>query len=96
MTVDGPALGLAYCAVDGVTALGLYKIAKRQWFPVPLVFLHGMLSAYHLYTVFIDPEGYWVVFTLNRLFEIEMLYIIACSLFRIRALKRAAPVKLGE
>lgn len=96
MIAEGPALGLAYCLVDTVTAIGLYKIAQRRWFPVPLVFLHATLALYHLCTVFIDPAGFWVIFTLNRLFEIEMLYIIACSMFRIRTLRRRAVVKIRK
>lgn len=77
-------------------AVALYQISHRRWFPVPLVFLHGVLALYNLYAAFIGPNNYWVVFALNRLFEFEVLYIVSCSLFRIAAMKRRAPVRLRK
>lgn len=85
MIADGTALALSYAAIDTATAYVLFQMSERRWFPAPLVFLHGFLAIYHLYTVFIGPEGYWVVLMLNRLFDIEILYVAGCGLYRIAA-----------
>ncbi len=88
MVAEGSSLALSFVAVDTATALALYRMAERRWFPVPLVFLHGFLAVYHLYTAFTGPDSYWVVVALNRLFEAEILYVAGCGLFRILALRR--------
>ena len=85
-TLQGPALAASYFVAEVAVTIGFYQISKNRWFPVPLVCLHGVLAVYHFYTVFLDPNNYWVIFALNRLFELEMIYIIACSIFRIRSL----------
>ncbi len=89
MIAEGAVLALSFALVDGATALALYLMSARRWFPAPLVFLHGFLALYHLYTVFIGPEDYWVVAMLNRLFEAEILYIAGCGLYRIAMIRRA-------
>lgn len=90
MAAEGPALALSFAGVDAATALALYRMSQRRWFPAPLVFLHGLLALYHLYTAFIGPESYWVVAALNRIFEAEIFYVAGCGLYRIAALRRRA------
>ena len=88
MVAEGPALALSFAGVDAATAFALYRMSQRRWFPAPLVFLHGALALYHLYTAFIGPESYWVVVALNRIFEAEIFYVAGCGLYRIGALRR--------
>lgn len=96
MIIDGVTLALSFSAVDGLTALALYRMSDRRWFPAPLVFLHGVLAIYHLYTAFIGPNSYWVVVALNRIFDVEICYVAGCGLYRIAALRRGASVRAPE
>jgi hypothetical protein len=88
MIAQGPALAFSFAAVDGATALAMYRMAERRWFPAPLVFVHGFLAVYHLYTAFIGPDKYWVVVALNRVFDVEIIYVAGCGLYRIAVLNR--------
>ncbi|MCK5750353.1 MAG: hypothetical protein KAH44_29315, partial [Oricola sp.] len=82
MVADGAVLALSFAGVDAATALALYLMSAGRWFPAPLALLHGALALYHLCTVFIGPERYWVVLLLNRLFEAEILYVAGCGVYR--------------
>ncbi len=88
MVADGVVLAVSYASVDAATALALYRMSQRQWFPAPLVFLHAFLALYNLYTAFLDPNNYWIVLALNRIFEIEIFYVAGCGLYRITAMRR--------
>lgn len=88
MVVSGPALSLSFAAVDAATAIALYRMSERRWFPAPLVFLHGLLAVYHLYTIFIGDRTFWSAVALNRMLDAEIFYVAGCGLYRIAALRR--------
>lgn len=86
MIVDGPARMFAYGAVDALLAAAFYHMSRKRWFPVPLFFLHAALAIYDLYAVLAGPSVFWVQMFLNRTFEMELIYIIACAVYRIMVL----------
>ncbi len=83
LVLGGAALTFGYIAVDAVTAVLFFRMSRGKWFPAPLCFMHGVLVIYHLGTLFNTGGLFWEKFLLNRAFDMELLYITACALFRI-------------
>ena len=83
MAFDGAERSLAFAALDVALAAALYFMSNKRWFPVPLFFLHASLVIYHLYTAFIGSSIIWIAAFINRAFEMAVLYVIACSVYRI-------------
>lgn len=88
---EGAARAFLYGIVDLCLTVIFFRMARDKWFPAPLFFLHAALVWYHLSTALIGPNPFWVTMFLNRTFELAMAYIIACSVYRIRARARRSP-----
>jgi len=84
--LDTPARSLGYAALDLALTAIFFQMARRRVFPAPLYVLHAVLVFYHLYTATFEADYYWVQVMLNRSFELELVYIIACAGYRIRIL----------
>ncbi len=81
---EGDLLTLSYLAVDAALAAAFFKLSRRSWFPTPLFFLHLLIVFFHLYIVAIDQSPFWMLAFLNRTFELALIYIVVCALYRIR------------
>ncbi len=91
IVLDGAERNLAYFAVDAALAYAFFEMSRGRWFPVPLFFLHAALAPYHLWAGFTGSDIFWMALFLNRSFELEVTYVIACSLYRIYTLRAVRP-----
>ncbi|MGE0409168.1 MAG: hypothetical protein AB7P23_07890 [Amphiplicatus sp.] len=90
--------------VDLLLAAAFFTMARRRYFPAPLYFLHGALVVYYIYAVYIGSPIIWVAGFVNRVFELEVIYIAGCAAYRIArrsqrengARERLAPPLLKE
>ncbi|WP_428410486.1 hypothetical protein [Hyphococcus sp.] len=88
LILEGASLTFGYIVVDAVTAVLFFRMSRERWFPAPLCFMHGVLVIYHFGTLFNTGGLFWEKFILNRAFDVELLYITACALFRIAIINR--------
>lgn len=78
-----------YAVVDGALAVFFWSQSRGRWFPVPLFFLHAALVLYYVYVAALGVKSwFWIAAFVNRLFDLELLYVGGCALYRIRLLKR--------
>jgi len=91
LTLIGSALSISYVMLDVILACAFFEMSRNRWFPVPLFFLHAALVLYNLYTALIGSSYVWIASFLNRAFELSILYVIACSAFRIYCLRHGRP-----
>lgn len=74
---------------DAALALFFWHLSRRRWFPVPLFFAEAVLLCYYAcVSIFGVTTWFWISASINRLFDLELLYVAGCSLYRIRALRR--------
>lgn len=76
----------AFAAIDLALAGAFFTMSRGRWFPVPLFMLHAALIFYHAYALAIGPKYIWIAAFINRAFEFELVYVFACSVFRITRL----------
>jgi hypothetical protein len=79
--------------VDCVLAIFFWRQSRGRWFPVPLFFIHAGFLLYYAYTALLTLDvWFWIAAFVNRLFDLVLLYIGGCAIYRIRALrKRSRP-----
>lgn len=76
-------------AVDGALAVYFWTLSRNRWFPVPLFYVQVVTLCYYLYVAVLNLNTwFWIAAFINRLFDLELLYVAACAIYRIRALKR--------
>ena len=85
-----------YGATDAAQALIFFYMSRGRWFPVPLFFLYATQVLYHSYTALIGAGPVWVAAFLNRTFEIALIYVMACAIFRLLRLRRKAKGLAGK
>ncbi|MEX0644761.1 MAG: hypothetical protein WD076_05590 [Parvularculaceae bacterium] len=78
----------AFAATDLALTGAFFLMSRGRWFPVPLFLLHAALIFYHAYALVADPGIIWVAAFLNRTFEIELVYVFACSVYRLTRLSQ--------
>jgi hypothetical protein len=83
---DGDERTISFALVDLCLAAAFFQMSLRHWFPVPLFFAHVLLVAYHVYAFAVGSSAFWVNLFLNRIFEMALIYILACGIYRIFAL----------
>lgn len=85
--IDGPSYYAMTLTLDGLLAYQFWRMSLKQTFPVALclLMLGEVLFLFGAAAISLDP--YWIIFTLNRAFELTLAYIIGCSIYRIRKLK---------
>lgn len=84
-----------YAAIDAAQAGYFFYLSRGKYFPVPLFFLYGALVLYHSWAALIGaPPGFIAAF-LNRAFELALVYVMGCALFRISRLraKKGTPIR---
>ena len=91
--IDGMQYYALTLLVDCALAYQFWRMARTEIFPVVLcglmvgqvLFLVGALS--------FSLNGYWIIFVLNRIFELTLAYIIGCSIYRIRKFETPAETR---
>jgi len=74
--------------LGGVFAVYYWRLADNGWVSVPIYFTQiGLIWAlYYLLTK--NPSAFWFFLVYNRFADLCAFYLIGCSLYRIRALRK--------
>lgn len=72
---------------DTIIAYHFWRMAKVSIFPAPLVLLLLFEITFLVFSQSVGLSTYATLFVANRLFEVILLYLIGCSLFRIHILR---------
>ena len=75
--------------INCLLAWRFWMMAQRDFFPMALFLIVIFENLFLGFAIATSFDWWWTIFTLNRLFELMLLYIIASSLFRLRVLKGA-------
>lgn len=86
---DGPLYFPAAIFFDVLLARVFWRMSQDTVFATPLCVILIVEIAFNLSAIALSIDAYWRLFVLNRLFELTLLYVMGCSIFRIR-LRRAA------
>ncbi|MBI1393383.1 MAG: hypothetical protein GC152_11640 [Alphaproteobacteria bacterium] len=97
--LDGAeSLFAALILLNAAMAIYFYRRSRGSWLPVPLCFAHGALcSWYAALCIFeLDVRGAWLwtAATANRIFDLEILYVIGAASYRRARLEARA--RTGE
>ena len=85
LVADGALEHLGYAALDFGLAAAFFIASRERIFPRPLFVLHAALALFHLGAFLFDPNIYWSKVFLNRTFELELAYVLACAIYKIRS-----------
>lgn len=72
---------------DTILAYTFWRMAKVSIFPAPLCLLLMFEITFLVFSQSVGLSTYATLFVANRLFEVILLYLIGCSLFRIHILR---------
>lgn len=78
-----------YGLIDTTLAIIFWRMSKGYWFPVPLFFIHALQVAYYPYATLIGVTPWWLTAILNRVFEVELVYILSCTIYRLWRKRRS-------
>ncbi|MEZ5897581.1 MAG: hypothetical protein R3C51_14400 [Parvularculaceae bacterium] len=73
-----------YAVIDAAMAGYFWRQAQNRWFPAPLFYLHIVLIAFYMYVTLFGASAFWIGVVINRIFEIAILYVMACSVHSMR------------
>ena len=79
--------------IDAMLAYRFRIMAQRDLFPVALFYICLVEMAFICFAFAVVMDNFWIVFWLNRIFDLTLLYIIGSSLLRSRYLRRAGDKK---
>lgn len=82
-----PAYFLVAIMLDTVLAFHFWRMAKVEIFSAPLCLIMLFEITVVTFTQAVGLTTYSTLFAMNRLFELTLLYLIGCSLFRIHILR---------
>ena len=85
-----PAHYLVAIALDATLAFCFWRMAQRRILAAVLCLVHLAEMGFILAALSAGLSTWWTLFTLNRLFELTLFYLIGCSLFRLYLQRRAA------
>jgi len=71
---------------DTILAYHFWRMAKVELFAAPLCIALLFEIAFVIFTQGVGLSSYATLFILNRVFEVILLYLIGCSLFRLHVL----------
>lgn len=83
-----PAHYLVAIALDATLAFCFWRMARRRSLAAVLCLIHLVDIGVIVATVSFSFPTWWTLFTLNRLFELTLLYLIGVSLFRLHLRRR--------
>lgn len=73
--------------LDTILAYQFWRIGKKSFFAAPLFYLIMFEIAFIVLAQGAGLSTYATLFVLNRIFELTLLYLIGCSLFRLHVLR---------
>ncbi len=79
--------------VDGLLAYRFWRMARIEIYPSVLCVIMLAEIAFTITALSLSWHFYWIAFVMNRFFELTLLYIIGCAIFRIRVLWREEKTK---
>lgn len=85
--VKVPAYFLVAVMLDTVLAFHFWRMAKVEIFAAPLCLIMLLEITVVTFSHAVGLTTYATLFTMNRFFELTLLYLIGCSLFRIHILR---------
>ena len=87
--IGGAGYYLLVILINLLLAFRFLKMSQVQLFPVVLCAIFFMEAGFLTIARTVSFEPYWTIFILNRVFELSLLYIIGCSIHRIRKFRPA-------
>lgn len=85
--VDIATYFLSAVMLDTILAFQFWRMGKKALFAVPLFYLIMFEIAFIVFAQGAGLSTYAIMFILNRVFELTLLYLIGCSLFRFHVLR---------
>jgi predicted membrane channel-forming protein YqfA (hemolysin III family) len=85
-----------YAVIDGAMASYFWRQSKAKLFALPLFYIQMCFVGVNLITTLARTDDWWFAFASNRLFEIELVYILGCSVYRVRKLRKKQRSALAE
>lgn len=79
----GPGYYLVAVMLDTVLMFQFWRMGRVSIFPVPLFYLLMIEIAFIVLAQSAGLSNFATMFALNRVFEVILLYLIGCSLFRL-------------
>lgn len=83
-----PAHYIVAIALDATLAFCFWRMAQRRALAAALCLVHLAEIAFITAALSAGLSTWWTLFTLNRLFELTLLYLIGASLFRLHLRRR--------
>ncbi len=88
-----PAHYLIAVALDATLAFCFWRMAQRRILAAALCLIHLAEIAFIAAAMSAGLSTWWTLFTLNRLFELTLLYLIGAALFRLHLRQRYAKLQ---
>lgn len=81
----GSSITWGYAVIDLALAAFFWREARAAIFALPLFYCHVTFVIVYFSTTIFKLTDWWALALANRLFELEIFYIIACAIYRIRS-----------
>jgi len=85
--IGGPQYYALTLLVDCLLGYQFWRMARAEIFPAILCVLVICQAIFLIGAAAMALDAYWIIFVLNRIFELILAYMIGCSIYRIRKLK---------
>ena len=85
-----PSHYLVAIVLDAMLAFCFWRMARRRSLAAVLCLIHLVDIGVIVAALSSSFPTWWTLFTLNRLFELTLLYLIGASLFRLHLRRRQA------
>ena len=85
--IGGAAYLYVAIMINCALAWRFWIMAQHDLFPIVLLLIVICETLFLGFAIATSFDWWWTIFTLNRLFELILLYIIGRSMFRMRVLK---------
>lgn len=73
--------------LDTILAYQFWRMGKISMFAVPLYLIAIADVVFVVFAQAVELSNFALMFILNRIFELTLLYLIGCSLFRLHVLR---------
>jgi len=84
--IGGPQYYVLTLLVNCVLGYQFWRMARAEIFPATLCVLVICEAIFLISAAAMALDAYWIIFVLNRIFELILAYMISCSIYRIRKL----------
>ena len=79
-----------YVVIHFAMAVVFWRMSRGRVFPVPLFLTNALQVVNYGVMTFLGVATWWQLVFANRIFEISVLYIIACAIFRRAVLAKSS------